>query len=190
MCGIAGVWNWSEPGASAQMIRRMAAAIAHRGPDGEGFRDHANGLSFGHRRLSVIDLSELAAQPMNYLGKYVITYNGEIYNYIEIREVLLKQGYTFASKSDTEVIMAAYDYWGISCLDHFDGMFAFALYDTEANEVFCARDRFGEKPFYYLEEEGQFLFASEMKSFRAAGKRMDTDDFMVYNFMNFGLHDD
>jgi len=130
MCGIAGIVGLGP--ASGAAIRMMTEVQAHRGPDGSGeWFSPDRMVAFGHRRLSIIDLSERAAQPMvDMSGRYVITYNGEIYNYIEVREELKRLGATFRSDSDTEVILEAYKQWGESCLERFNGMFAFALYDT------------------------------------------------------------
>ena len=122
----------------------MTDSIAHRGPDGEGLWNNAAGnILLGHRRLSVIDLSAQAAQPMHLHSRYTIIHNGEIYNYKEIRSFLQQKGYSFRSQSDTEVIMAAYDYWNENCLRQFDGMFAFAIWDEKEQQLFAARDRFG-----------------------------------------------
>jgi len=142
---------------------------AHRGPDGEGlwskFIAESRHLVLGHRRLSIIDLTDTGAQPMADAGGcHVITYNGEIYNYIEIRAELQRAGDQFHSTSDTEVILAAYARWGTSCLSRFNGMFAFALYDQARGVLFCARDRYGEKPFLYSAGDDFFAFASEYKA--------------------------
>src|SRR5216117_1147841 len=149
MCGIAGIIQ-SSPKYNLSDVKKMTGAIAHRGPDGEGFwQSDDQSVLFGHRRLSIIDLSGNAAQPMRFMDRYTIIHNGEIYNYIELRNELAGRGYVFRSQSDTEVIVAAYDCWGDECIDRFDGMFAFAIYDEKGKELFAARDRFGEKPFYY-----------------------------------------
>ena len=112
----------------------------------------------GHRRLSIIDLSHEADQPMHYLGRYSIIFNGEIYNYIELKEILLKQGYKFTTSSDTEVLMALYDRDKENCLQFLDGMFSFVIYDDEKKEIFAARDRFGEKPFFIIMSRESILF--------------------------------
>ena len=165
----------------------MTDAIAHRGPDGEGQWSNAgNTVHLGHRRLAVIDLSSQAAQPMRFANRYQIVYNGEIYNYIEIRAVLQNKGYHFATHSDTEVILAAYDYWKEKCLQQFDGMFAFAIWDEKDEKFFAARDRFGEKPFYYYEDEGNFIFASEMKALWAIGVDKKIDNKMLLNYITLG----
>ncbi len=165
----------------------MTDALAHRGPDGEGFwSNDDNTVHLGHRRLSVIDLSGQAAQPMHFANRYRVVYNGEIYNYVEIRSFLINKGYSFSTQSDTEVILAAYDYWKEKCLQHFDGMFAFAIWDERTEKLFAARDRFGEKPFYYYEDTGNFIFASEMKALWAIGVDKKMDNKMLLNYITLG----
>lgn len=165
----------------------MTDALAHRGPDGEGQWSNAgNTVHLGHRRLAVIDLSNQAAQPMSFASRYQVVYNGEIYNYTEIRSFLQNKGYHFATQSDTEVILAAYDYWKEKCLQQFDGMFAFAIWDEKDEMLFAARDRFGEKPFYYYEDEGNFIFASEMKALWAIGVDKKIDNKMLLNYITLG----
>ena len=123
-------------------------------------------IAFAHRRLSIIDLSEAGHQPMcDSSGNYWLTFNGEIYNYIEIREELKLKGHQFNTQTDTEVVLEAYKEWGFSCLQRFNGMFAFSLYDKKNNHLFCARDRVGVKPFYYINTNQVFAFASEYKAF-------------------------
>ena len=164
--------------------------MSHRGPDGEAhWQNQTGNVLLGHRRLSIIDLSKEAAQPMHYLGRYSIVHNGEIYNYIELRAELEKRGYSFSTKSDTEVILAAYDHWEDECVDHFDGMFAFAIWDEKEKELFAARDRFGEKPFFYHFNNEQFSFASEMKALWAAGIDRRPNLKMLFNFITIGYVD-
>ncbi len=165
----------------------MTDAIAHRGPDGEGaWSNTAQNVLLGHRRLSIIDLSSAAAQPMHYASRYTIVHNGEIYNYIEIKDILKDKGYHFKSQSDTEVIMAAYDCWKENCLGYFDGMFAFAIWDEKEQQLFAARDRFGEKPFYYFENEKYLFFASEIKALWAVGVEKSIDEKMLLNYLTLG----
>jgi asparagine synthase (glutamine-hydrolysing) len=164
MCGISGIIKKNFFPVSKEEIKKITNIISHRGPDDEGFY-FSNQVAFGHRRLSILDLSADGHQPMHYLNKYVITYNGEIYNYLEIKETLLAQGYQFRSKTDTEVILAAYDFWGADCTHHFNGMWAFAIHDTVQQTVFCSRDRYGVKPFYYTTIGDYFAFGSEIKQF-------------------------
>lgn len=165
MCGITGKICFGNNSVSRQEILTMNEKIKHRGPDDGGFYispDKKVGL--GHRRLSIIDLSALGHQPMNYRDRYWIVFNGEIYNFQEKREMLIKNGYFFKSKTDTEVILALYDKYGKDCLTHLRGMFAFAIYDEKEKTVFCARDRVGKKPFKYYFNNDVFIFASELKA--------------------------
>lgn len=165
----------------------MTDALAHRGPDGEGMWSNTEGnVHLGHRRLSVIDLSKNAAQPMSFPDRYQVVHNGEIYNYVEIRSFLQNKGYHFTTQSDTEVILAAYDYWKEKCLQQFDGMFAFAIWDEKEQKLFAARDRFGEKPFYYYEDAGNFIFASEMKALWAIGVDKKINNKMLLNYITLG----
>lgn len=162
MCGISGIINKNKNAIEEDEIKRINDLIVHRGPDDEGFYLEKN-FAFGHRRLSILDLSSSGHQPMNYIDKYVITYNGEVYNYLEIKEELVEHGYEFHSHTDTEVILASYDKWGEECVSKFNGMWAFAIYDKEKEIIFCSRDRFGIKPFYYTEVDDKFVFGSEIK---------------------------
>lgn len=183
MCGIAGLYSKSK--ISQESIVRMTDAISHRGPDGDGLwlNDEQN-LGFGHRRLSIIDLSDEGKQPMLFADRYVITFNGEIYNYLELRKELEEQGIRFRSKTDTEVLLALYAEHGVDCLHKLDGMFAFVIYDKQSKIVFGARDRFGEKPFFYHYEAGKsFAFASEIKALLAFGVERDVNDQMLANFL-------
>ncbi len=187
MCGIAGIFSSNPSLVSPDRLQQMSAAIAHRGPDGAGFRLYNNGsAALAHRRLAIIDLSQAAAQPMEYLQRYHIVHNGEIYNYKELKHTLQQKGYQFTSQSDTEVILAAFDCYGHQCLQYFDGMFAFAIWDTKEQQLFAARDRFGEKPFFYYKDDQQFLFASEMKALWAAGIEKQVDESMLYNYLTLG----
>lgn len=166
MCGIVGVIS---PRNATSIVERMLETITHRGPDGKGIwscqASEAYQLTFGHRRLSILDLSDNASQPMvDSTGQFALTYNGEIYNYLEIQAELAREGVIFRSQSDTEVLLEAYKRWGTSCLSKFNGMFAFALYDKPRGRIFCARDRYGEKPFLYSFQNDLFVFASEYKS--------------------------
>jgi asparagine synthase (glutamine-hydrolysing) len=162
MCGISGIINLSGKEVDQNQLKIMNDLVAHRGPDGEGFYVDSN-IGFGHRRLSIIDLTAQGNQPMHYMDNLTITYNGEIYNYIEIKEKLSDEGYIFNSKTDTEVVLAAYDYWGEECVQYFNGMWSFAIYDKKSEKVFMSRDRFGIKPFYFKRTSSQFLFGSEIK---------------------------
>ena len=187
MCGIAGILLNASNSFAPVHLKKMTDTLAHRGPDGEGFwSNEKNTVHLGHRRLSVIDLTKNAAQPMPYAGRYHIVHNGEIYNYTELRIFLQAKGYSFTSHTDTEVIVAAYDFWKERCLQQFDGMFAFAIWDEKEQELFAARDRFGEKPFYYYEDEENFVFASEMKALWKIGVERSIDKKMLLNYLTLG----
>ena len=165
MCGICGIVG-TEAGKSESeyAVRQMMKVMTHRGPDGEGIALEKDFI-FGHKRLAIIDL-ELGAQPMiSEDGNIVVTYNGEIYNYLELRQSLVQKGLRFKTFSDTEVLIKMYEAYGIDCLKYLNGMFAFAIYDKKEKQLFAARDHFGIKPFYYtVLKDGSFLFASEIKA--------------------------
>ncbi|MFZ4427791.1 MAG: asparagine synthase (glutamine-hydrolyzing) [Saprospiraceae bacterium] len=168
MCGIAGFWDTTLTIAEKERtLAAMLETIGHRGPDYRGVR-HYGDLSFGHNRLSIIDLLPEANQPMEKGGRAII-YNGEVYNFVEIREELKQKGYIFKTHSDTEVILASYEEWGEACVTRFIGMWAFAIWDPGEQKLFCSRDRFGIKPFYYIVKGGKLYFASEIKALKAAG---------------------
>lgn len=159
MCGIFGFSGFEDP----SLLKKMAKAIYHRGPDSEGFFSEKN-FSMGMRRLSIIDL-QTGDQPLYNKDKTVaICYNGEVYNFLELREHLSKIGHQFHTHSDTEVILHAYEEWGVDCLSQLNGMFAFAIYDVKNQHVFIARDRCGQKPFYFYHKNGKFVFSSEVKA--------------------------
>jgi asparagine synthase (glutamine-hydrolysing) len=184
MCGISGIIT-RQAGAADKIIA-AASTLQHRGPQYNRYWNEDSFVSFGHNRLCIIDTSEAAAQPLHYGDRYTIIHNGELYNYIELRDGLAKKGYSFTSASDTEVIVAAYAAWGKDCLQHCDGMFAFAIWDNEEKTLFAARDRFGEKPFYFYYDSEQFLFASEMKALWAAGVKKEVNYSLLYNFLTIG----
>lgn len=187
MCGITGIINKTNANVIEDQLLQMNDLIAHRGPDGEGFYLNRN-VGFGHRRLAIIDLSQDGHQPMHFQDKLVITFNGEVYNYIEIRDELIKKGYQFHSKSDTEVILAAYDCWGEDCVTRFNGMWAFAIHDKIKNIIFCSRDRFGVKPFYYRETDQDFKFGSEIKQLLNKEANKANAD-LIAHFLFTGMHD-
>jgi len=165
MCGITGKIYLNDKTVSEQDILIMNEKILHRGPDDGGvYISPDQKVGLGHRRLSIIDLSPLGHQPMRYLDRYEIVFNGEIYNFQEKKIELEKDGYIFKSKSDTEIILALYDKFGKKCLEHLRGMFAFTIYDEQEKTVFCARDRVGKKPFKYYLDENVFIFGSELKA--------------------------
>ncbi len=167
MCGIAGLINFGSKPISPVILKNMTSAIAHRGPDGQGQWMEEN-VGIGHRRLSIIDPSPAGHQPMlSSNHRYVLSYNGEIYNYRELRAELEPLGYLFRSDTDTEVVLCALDHWGVDALIRFNGMFALALWDRKEKVLLIARDRYGIKPLYYAKQGGKFLFASEQKAITA-----------------------
>ena len=185
MCGITGIIAKRPFNRAA--LEAMTERLAHRGPDGDGlWIGEDKRIGFGHRRLAIIDTSDAGRQPMfDGSDRYVITFNGEIYNYIELADRLRADGVVFRSQSDTEVLLECYKKWGQGCLEELNGMFAFAIYDTQNETLFCARDRFGEKPFLYTETEGFFAFASEYKAlFALADLPIETDDHLVLRFLH------
>lgn len=189
MCGISGYLNCDGRPAAVPVLRRMSRALAHRGPDGEGhWVDGPLGL--GHRRLAIIDLSDAAAQPMlSADGRFVITYNGEVYNFRELRTELTAVGRRFRSTSDTEVVIEAFSEWGVAAVERFNAMFAMAIWDRHERRLFLARDRYGVKPLYYARVGNIFLFASEIKGILAHGAlqpAIDLDGLAEYlTFQNF-----
>ncbi len=168
MCGITGHWGYAGRDLGAAEFRAFTDSLAHRGPDGRGVEHFASDrLWLGHRRLAVLDVSDRGRQPMSYAGgRYWLTFNGEIYNFIELRETLRQLGHHFDSESDSEVVLAAYAEWGADCQLRFNGMWAFAIWDARDKHLFLSRDRFGVKPLHYADVDGCFSFASELKSFR------------------------
>jgi asparagine synthase (glutamine-hydrolysing) len=218
MCGIAALYEPGAPAWLAEVTRAMTRAVRHRGPDGEGFasfgadatatpwlsdetppgvagaREAPSGavLGFGHRRLSILDLSIAGHQPMpDARDECWLIFNGEIYNYVELRAELAGRGHAFASGTDTEVILAAWREWGAACLDRFNGMFAFVLFDRRTRRLFAARDRFGVKPLYlWRTPSGGLALASEIKQFTAHPQwRARLDGQRAYDFLNWGICD-
>jgi len=165
MCGIAGFWDFREIALEADLLL-MIDTLVHRGPDDTGsFFDPSRGIGLGHKRLTIIDLSSQARQPMaNDSQSIWVTFNGEIYNYLELRRELIGKGHRFKTNSDTEVILKAYEEWGIQCISRFRGMFAFVLWDANHKKLFLVRDRLGVKPLYYYYDDHLLLFASELKA--------------------------
>lgn len=186
MCGIAGIFNFDlERSISKEILKKMADSIVHRGPDGEGFYiDDYIGLA--HRRLSIIDL-EGGNQPMfNDRRTISIVFNGEIYNYIELKEELKKLGHSFTTSSDTEVVIKAYEQWGFACQEKLNGMWAFAIWDATERHLLLSRDRLGEKPLNYMLYENTFLFGSEIKSILAYTGELEYDNDMTELYMFLG----
>ncbi|PIE65031.1 MAG: asparagine synthase (glutamine-hydrolyzing) [Desulfobacterales bacterium] len=183
MCGITGIFNLDGRPVSSVILREMTDTIAHRGPDSEGFYVDSF-LGLGHRRLAVIDLSRAGHQPMTSpCEKYSIAFNGEVYNFKELRRVLEAYGHRFISRTDTEVVLHAYMEWGPSCVEKFNGMFAFALWDKTRQSLYLARDRYGIKPLYYSFQKNIFLFGSEQKAICAhdvVSKELDLEALVEY----------
>jgi asparagine synthase (glutamine-hydrolysing) len=190
MCGICGIIHFDKEPVLESPIRKMMQIMKHRGPDDDGaFLE--NNVGFGFVRLSIIDLSESGHQPMfSTDGRYVIVYNGEIYNYIELRNELVNEGIVFKTQSDTEVLLNAYILWGEDCLYRFDGMWAIAIYDRVERKVFSARDRFGIKPYYYLQTGKFFAFASEISPLLSLLPSKPTADFQsIFDYLVFNRTD-
>lgn len=167
MCGIAGIIKKQNGRVDKEEIQKMNDVMTYRGPDSEGIYIDSD-IGLGHRRLSIVDLSDGGSQPMiSYDKRFVLVFNGEIYNYIELKEELRKEGAIFCTETDTEVILEAYRYWGKECTRYFNGMWSIVLYDMEQKQVFISRDRFGVKPLYIYESEEEIIFASEIKCITA-----------------------
>ena len=211
MCGIAGYYRLHGNDIDVLAFQRMLSVLRHRGPDDfgyaifhadtqrsffvsdlEGVHTHgrAPDVIMGHRRLSIIDLSSMGRQPMaDATGNLWIVFNGEIYNYLELRQELTTYGCRFRTNTDTEVILYAYAHWGSVCLQHFNGMFSFALWDTAKQEIFCARDRAGVKPFYYVYDRNRFIFASEIKALLEMDIERTENHQVIYDYVSQGLLD-
>lgn len=165
MCGILGIYNLEKQKTFLkENFEQALLSMKHRGPDANAVKIFDNKVILGHLRLSIIDLNEENNQPFQIDNRYWIIYNGEIYNYLELREELMASGYSFRTSGDTEVLVRAFQHWGEDCVNKFNGMWAFAIYDSETNKLFCSRDRFGIKPFNYATVNGQFIFSSEIKA--------------------------
>lgn len=188
MCGIAGFIDFNDS-SSLQILQDCTNVLAHRGPDGSGyefFQNENSQVGLGHRRLSIIDISSAASQPMWYKN-WCIIFNGEMYNYVEVKSKLEKLGHTFNTHSDTEVILHAWEQWRAEMVHEFIGMFVFIIYDAGSKELFCFRDRAGVKPLNYYWHNGLFLFASELKSFhKHPGFNKEINKAAVHQFMQYG----
>ena len=188
MCGIAGIANKNKIAVKETDLEPAIRAIRHRGPDGQGYFCLQN-MGIANCRLAIIDLKKRSDQPLRYKN-YYITFNGAIYNYPELKKELQSLGHSFQTASDTEVVLAAYDEWGKECVLKFNGMWAFAIYDPYRNRLFCSRDRFGIKPFYYFENETLFCFASEIKAvLKLRQENAVIDAEAAYRFLTFGEQD-
>jgi asparagine synthase (glutamine-hydrolysing) len=188
MCGITGFWNIKHSSQNNSVIlKEMAAKISHRGPDDDGYYTDEHGVSLAHKRLSIIDLSDAGHQPMlSSDGRFILVFNGEIYNYIEIAENLKKEGVNFRGHSDSEVLLEAFKFYGKKCVDHFNGMFAFVIWDKVEEQIFAARDRIGIKPFYYYMSSELFVFGSEIKAVTAhpdVDKQPNSE--AIFNYLTF-----
>lgn len=189
MCGIAGYINTKEQ-INELLFSEMVSTLAHRGPDDFGnYFSNNKHIALGHRRLSFLDLTAAGKQPLSNQNKTIwITFNGEVYNYLELKKEL-ETTYTFSTETDTEVLIAAYQTWGIDFVNKLKGMFAFGLYDEALNKLFLVRDRFGIKPLYYTQQNNTFIFASELKAIMASGvipKKVDFSsfaDYFVYRYI-------
>ncbi len=188
MCGIAGFIDFKNR-TEEIVLRKMTDSLSHRGPDGEGTYFSRTGNAFiglGHRRLSIIDLSNAASQPMHFDGLHII-FNGEIYNYNEIRDSLIEKGHQFVTHSDTEVILHSWRQWGADSIAQWHGMFAIVLYDERSDEIICIRDRAGVKPLYYYWSEDLFIFGSELKSLLVHPFfKKEIDPNAVASFLQYG----
>lgn len=188
MSGITGIYYLNGSETDRNLLEKMTRAIAHRGPDDEGFHFSGN-LGLGHKRLAIVDLSKAGHQPMvSGDGSLAIVHDGQVYNSPEIRQELEQIGYRFRSNTDTEVILHSYKEWGVDCLNKFNGMWAFAVWDKQNKRLFCARDRFGAKPFYYYFNGEVFIFASEIKAIlEYPGLNKIVNEEAVYNYLMWGL---
>ena len=188
MCGIAGIISSDKT--ILDSVENLNAAQKHRGPDDEGVWK-GDGIALGHVRLSILDLTQSGHQP--YLSeddRFILTYNGEIYNYLELRKELESKGFSFRSTSDTEVLLYSFIEWGERCLNKFNGMFAFAIWDNKEKTLFAARDHFGIKPFYYWQKDNEFAFASEIKALLTHPEiEKEPNNEAIYDYLMFGLVD-
>ncbi len=190
MCGICGIYSFNDSLPDANKVQSMMSVMKHRGPDNEAIWNDDKAC-VGFVRLSIIDLSPEANQPMaDDTGRYVITFNGEIYNYIELKEELILKGHSFKTKTDSEVLLKGYIEWGVDVLNKSNGMFAFVIYDTTEKKLFAARDRYGIKPFYYYYNNNQFIFCSEITPIiNTFPELKGVNDECVYNYFVFNRTD-
>lgn len=189
MCGISGIFNFNGAPVKSELLSEMNRIIHHRGPDGDGIYTEAN-MGIGSTRLAIIDLREISNMPLyDTEDRYVIVFNGEVFNYVEIRKELLQKGYKFNTDSDTEVVLNSYKEWGEDCLHKFNGMWAFAIWDKKEKTLFCSRDRYGIKPFYYYKDSEKLIFASEIKQILACNIDKTVNDETIYDYLVFNFID-
>jgi len=189
MCGISGIFNFNGADVNEAELRMMNNTISHRGPDGDGIFIE-NRVGIGATRLAIIDLRNIANMPITDIdGRYVIVYNGEIYNYVEVRNELLAKGHRFATDSDTEVVLNAYKEWGEDCLHKLNGMWSMAIWDKKEKSLFCSRDRFGIKPLYYYRDKDRLIFASEIKQILNCGVDRTVNEETIYDYLVFHFID-
>src|SRR4030067_1618416 len=188
MCGIAGKIYLGGGEVTEKNLKEMLVKIVHRGPDDWGiYTSQDNKIGLANRRLAIIDLTKAGHQPMNYRDRFWITYNGEVYNFLEQRQKLETQVYRFFSNTDTEVVLTLYDKYGKKCLEHLRGMFAFAIYDEKEKTLFLARDRIGEKPLKYYWNGHVFIFASELKAILTQKEVKRSIDWLaIHNYLTYG----
>jgi len=190
MCGISGIYNFNHEAVQPKQLDRMNEIITHRGPDGHGSYVEGN-VGIGSTRLAIIDLREIANMPLyDTDNRYVIVFNGEIFNYVEVRDELFKKGYKFNTNSDTEVILNAYKEYGEDCLHKLNGMWAFAIWDKLEKTLFCSRDRYGIKPFYYYKDNNRLIFGSEIKQIidiKSVDRTINDEtvyDYLIFHFID------
>ena len=191
MCGIAGLIGKTI---NKNLINEIKSSLNHRGPDnfGEYYNYDNDYINLWHSRLSIIDLNSESNQPfLSKNEKFVIVFNGEIYNYIELKNKLISLGYSFKTQSDTEVLLNSYIEWNVKCLNYLEGMFAFSIWDKTNNTLFAARDRFGEKPYYYFNEDNFFCFASEIRTLKILNRnnyKINEESLISYlKYQNFSF---
>lgn len=189
MCGISGIFNFNSKPVNPADVSEMNRIIHHRGPDGDGVFSEGN-VAIGSTRLAIIDLRHIADMPITDTdGRYVIVYNGEVFNYVELRNELLAKGHKFNTDSDTEVVLNAYKEYGEDCLHKLNGMWSFAIYDKTEKTLFCSRDRYGIKPFYYYKDKERLIFGSEIKQLLSCGISKEVNDDIIYDYLVFHFID-
>jgi asparagine synthase (glutamine-hydrolysing) len=189
MCGISGIFNFNSEVVNKSLLAEMNRITRHRGPDGNGVFAEEN-VGLASNRLAIIDLREISNMPLyDTENRFVIVFNGEIFNYVEVKNELLKKGHKFNTNSDTEVILNSYKEWGEECLHKLNGMWAFAIWDKKEKTLFCSRDRYGIKPFYYYADSDRLIFASEIKQILYCGVDKSVNDEIIYDYLIFHFID-